>query len=866
MRPYLQLDPSDMTSSPNDIWRSILKDDPRLAVRPSFRFDPIFYAASYPDVSGSPEELVKHFRNFGRSEHRFPNRFRQFRTVHHDIARRVRLLIVDPRIRDIAREKPALAAELAFELIRFGYDSTISNFSASHYLASNPDVAEAGVDPLEHYLTFGIRERRPSLAKVRKSQFRGSRPYDANLPTCLIALHELSNTGAPRVGLDLATEARGSHNVVVAALRPGPLLQAARESACEVLVTANPFADLNYFRGAVFDHIDMAVCNSVEAFPFVRTLVARGVPFASYIHEYAWYTFPSFKSIHTLLFSDLLVFSSEHVRESWAPLLEDAEFDLARDLMVLPQRNIKIDTLSRAEIVTARKRLSSLVGVDCSDKRIICGAGHSQWRKGTDIFAMAAQIARQRDPDTLFVWVGDGLNPEDVVFGAWMTHHLREVGAGEVDSNLFMLPAGDHYQDVLKAADAMLLSSRLDPLPNVVFDALAAGCRIVLFEGSSGFADPAYTAYDYIKSVEYGNPEAAVDELLSIPRKAPARFGAERRHERWGARLFDPIRANLTMRLRDRRHYVIGPTPLDVPVLYSARDEDRPLRTREREKLFTTGRRYLWRDPDDAKASLRESRNWVHRRCSVVDYREIEPGSDLPPFSLHMHAYYVDGLRAELSAHRAFRFADELVVTTDSEKKARAIHAAVASLSMTVKVLVVPNRGRDIVPFLDLLRGLEADDPSRIWGHIHRKKSLSTRASGDVWRTFMTTILLGGPDSVSNSIVSAADPKVGLVAPFDPFFGQWNGSRALLTSVRSHFPGPLPKNPLVYPMGNMFWVRAAVVNEMNLLFRSDHPWPNEPIPNDGTDLHLVERLWPVVAAKRGLRSVFVSKPDQRRSD
>ncbi len=34
-----------------------------------------------------------------------------------------------------------------------------------HYLSQNPDVAESGIDPLRHYLTFGWKEKR--LIKVR---------------------------------------------------------------------------------------------------------------------------------------------------------------------------------------------------------------------------------------------------------------------------------------------------------------------------------------------------------------------------------------------------------------------------------------------------------------------------------------------------------------------------------------------------------------------------------------------------------------------------------------------------------------------------------------------------------------------------
>lgn len=62
----------------------------------------------------------------------------------------------------------------------------------------------------------------------------------------------------------------------------------------------------------------------------------------------------------------------------------------------------------------------------------------------------------------------------------------------------------------------------------------------------------------------------------------------------------------------------------------------------------------------------------------------------------------------------------------------------------------------------------------------------------------------------------------------------------------------------------MFWTRANVAREMLQLFGEDYPWPNEPIATDGTEFHLIERLWRAVAARMGLQSVFLHKPDEER--
>ena len=61
-----------------------------------------------------------------------------------------------------------------------------------------------------------------------------------------------------------------------------------------------------------------------------------------------------------------------------------------------------------------------------------------------------------------------------------------------------------------------------------------------------------------------------------------------------------------------------------------------------------------------------------------------------------------------------------------------------------------------------------------------------------------------------------------------------------------------------------FWTRRSVVLAMNDVFGHAYPWPNEPIANDGTEFHLIERLWPAMTTHLGLESVFVHKLDEKR--
>lgn len=843
----------------DDLWRKYAAAVPGLLDRrPDFRFDPRHYGAHVPDVPQVFDTLHRHYVDHGKAQGLHPTLFHQLHSAQPAINKVLLDLVVDPDLRRLMEEDLHEAYMLCCELIHLGapVDSTVSDFSLEHYLEMNHDIARVKMNPLLHYLLYGANEGRKSLAQLRRSQSSGKSRYHAGRQTCLIVVHEFSRTGAPIVGVDLVREAARTHNVIVCGLRGGDLFDQFREHACEVVVTNDPFADFKYYTGEIFQKIDFAITNSVESFPCIKFLVSNDIPFAAYIHEYTEYTFPAYKLIYTALFSDLVVFSSDHVRDSWTGCMKDVEFDVVRDSTIIPQRDLVIGGVSADEIAEARQRLSAMVGRDLTNVKLICGAGHLQWRKGTDIFAMTAQICRD---DAVFLWIGDGLNFEDTNFGAWMSYHLKMIGTGLPDSNLFLLPAGPAYPDVLAASDGMYVSSRLDPLPNVVFDAVDAGCRIVMFEGATGFGDQRYQTSDTLCSVEYGNPVAAAQAIRDLPRKE----GATKRTQPPRARLFAQIHKALEDRLAAQRYFVRGASEIDVPMLYSSEERHRALRVREREKTLRYGRKLVWRDLDEVREELAASDNWVHRNLRLAPYGVAET-AQIPDFSMHIHAYYTDDLAEDVSSYRAYHHANRILVTTDTEKKADEITRIMQAEGLTPEILLIGNRGRDILPFMELfLEGGAAGD-DEIWCHLHQKKSLSTSDRGDVWRQFLMRILLGDAERVSSSVTMMAQEDVGFVAPFDPFFIPWNASRGLLPRFASRLPGPMPENPLLFPVGNMFWVRRSVVLAMNDVFGQNYPWPNEPIANDGTEFHLIERLWPAMTTHVGMNSIFMHKLDQLR--
>lgn len=844
------------------IWRKYASDIPDLLkMRPDFRVDPQHYKKQVSVQIDDPSELMQHYEAYGRAGGHTPNLYAQIVSQFGAINEVLSELVIDPALTEAMEAGQPGAHELAFELIHLGkpVDAAVSDFSINSYLQMHEDILKAGIDPLVHYLCHGFGEKRRILRDIRKNQYSGQLPYRPDRPTCLIAVHECSRTGAPIVGRDLAREAAKTHNVIVSALRDGPLLDDFRATSCQVLISNSLYQDFDLFPGEVLKKIDFAIVNSAVAWNYIPFLVAREIPFAGYLHEYTDYLHPAFHFNLYPMFADLLVFSSDQVRDNWRGRMTDVNFDIARDSVVIPQRPFLVGDVSSAMQIEAKARLSKLIGRDLTGVRIVCGAGQPQWRKGTDIFAMTAQICRPRDKETVFIWIGHSIVADELSFGTYIAYHFKEIGMGSQASNMIFIPAGTAYHDVLTAADVMFVSSRLDPLPNVVFDALEHGCRIVQFEGASGFGDENYRQSDRFVSVEYGNPEAAATAILALPPKATN----EATPKRPDFNLFDKILARLEARLKAQRYFVRGASQIDVPIMYSPTPDFDLARIREREKMMRYERRRVWRDLDEVEREIAASDNWMHSRMRLAPYTTVE-SETLPPFALHIHAYYTDDLVEDLRDFAIYRLAHRIVVTTDSEEKGEVIRKIMKTEGLVPEIVVVSNTGRDILPFMTLFQPGGAADRDELWCHLHQKKSIGSTDGGDLWRRFLMRVLLGDAENISGAVTTLMQDGVGLVAPFDPHFVGWNESRQLLPRFADRLPGPLPENPLLFPVGNMFWVRRQVVEAMNDLFGPDYPWPNEPIANDGSEFHLIERLWPAMAAHLELDQVFVHKLDEQR--
>jgi glycosyltransferase involved in cell wall biosynthesis len=117
-----------------------------------------------------------------------------------------------------------------------------------------------------------------------------------------------------------------------------------------------------------------------------------------------------------------------------------------------------------------------------SEAPVILAVGYADKRKGVDLFVEAGVKLLARRPEARFIWLGKEAEPE------WMLQaKSAALQAGVLDR--FIFPGLDEDTDLYYAgADLFALTSREDPYPSVVLEAMDCGLPVVAYAGTGGMA------------------------------------------------------------------------------------------------------------------------------------------------------------------------------------------------------------------------------------------------------------------------------------------------------------------------------------------------------------------------------------------
>jgi lipopolysaccharide biosynthesis protein len=235
--------------------------------------------------------------------------------------------------------------------------------------------------------------------------------------------------------------------------------------------------------------------------------------------------------------------------------------------------------------------------------------------------------------------------------------------------------------------------------------------------------------------------------------------------------------------------------------------------------------------------------------------------SDLPEndrVALHIHAYYPELLPEIISRLSGNQICPDLFISvTSAGAREQVIDLLNVYKGKIVDIQLVPNRGRDIGPFLTTFGPRILANYDYV-GHVHTKKTadLQDATVGQLWYRFLLENMLGGDsESMADSILAEmkADETLGMVFPDDPNVVGWSENRTFAETIASRL--GLKKLPehIIFPVGTMFWARTSALIPMLDLKLDWEDYPEEPLPYDGSMLHAIERLFPLTIPLNNLR-------------
>ncbi len=231
------------------------------------------------------------------------------------------------------------------------------------------------------------------------------------------------------------------------------------------------------------------------------------------------------------------------------------------------------------------------------------------------------------------------------------------------------------------------------------------------------------------------------------------------------------------------------------------------------------------------------------------------------PYAIVVHLYYPELWNEIATALDGLDIAFDLFVTlADRGPAADGRGCAQAGLAARIQrrfpralVVTMPNRGRDILPFVHLVNsGLL--DPYRAVAKVHGKRS-PHRDDGDAWRRHLIGDILQGAQTGRLLNRFIADDRAGIWVADGQHYraAQWWGSNhertAWLLRRAQLRPGDAPQG---FPAGSIYWLKPEVLRMIRGLRLDQTLFEPEAGQLDGTLAHAFERAVGALAAAADL--------------
>ncbi|QUE30949.1 rhamnan synthesis F family protein [Francisella philomiragia] len=728
---------------------------------------------------------------------------------------------------------------------------------------------------------------------IRQGFLAGSKAFDESKETIILVSHQSSATGAPLLGLNIGMSLSDKFNLIHYVMDKAEIHDAFKKDCVlliEELGDSTKSTSLKILKEVSKDFpIKAVIGNSVTTYSVLSSASDLKLPTLSLIHEFAGYVESAKIMLDTIIEADRVIVPAEIIKASIMEQLAKAAmiFNEPSNIVIQPQGKLPYIPSSYGSPDSVEQILKKIDVQDRNDYKIIVAAGSVHIRKGVDLFIyLSKYIKKYYDGKCKFVWVGSGLKESDCSFSFLLKREVKSLG---LEDDFVFLGHQQNLDSILSIADMFCLTSRMDPFPNVVVDALEANVPVACFRGASGS----------VEFLEKHNAKAIIVDYLDTHQ-----LGYEIAKYLKKATVVDTHNSEIVKQHLDFGKYVdFLIEQIDICEKYNAENQN-ILANIEKSKYFDreyiklselednyefcyvqsvyhyilSQRKglyrltpnpcagfstYKWALENDSynKVPLYEAiKNNVHstHECHKMpfDFETKYSGK----LAVHLHLYYVD-LAEEFDQYfKNLPTGYDLYITTVGDEDALSIKEMFKdSGANNIEVIKVENIGRDVAPMIFDLKNKIFNRKYDVIGHFHSKKSIGVANNlGDRWRKYLLDNLVGS-QPIANSVLSLFEnEKVGLVFAEDRHFMDMGDNKSYIDELGTMLGLPEVNETPLFPLGNMFWARVDAIKDIFELEKDIVIQP-EPLPYDGSFMHALERITPDVVNKNGYKYVTVYK-------
>jgi FMN phosphatase YigB (HAD superfamily) len=231
-----------------------------------------------------------------------------------------------------------------------------------------------------------------------------------------------------------------------------------------------------------------------------------------------------------------------------------------------------------------------------------------------------------------------------------------------------------------------------------------------------------------------------------------------------------------------------------------------------------------------------------------------------------LHVFYPDFVEKFSKCLKDFPCSVDVFVAASSDKIKHQAELSFNKISNVnaVKAVTAPNRGRNFGPLLvefgsDLL---EYD----LMCHLHSKKSLYSGREQTQWFDYLNQYLLKDRHGVKSILrLFSEHDDLGIYYPtsfwmMPSWVNHWTCNKGFAAGFVEEWGIDISKNFINYPVGGMFWARPKALEPLLSKSYSYEDFPEEPLPNDGSWLHALERSIGLLTEKSGYKQFFYHPP------